>query len=77
MYGVNLQYLSRNVNEATVKFVYSCNSCCHSPRAMYCNCDNCAIEIAHNFMVASFRDAEKARLESSSVIEQKEVECNE
>lgn len=50
--GVNYQYAASNIHQAQKSFQYSCHCCC--VKGMRIECDHCAIEVAHNLVVASF-----------------------
>lgn len=54
--GVNMQYDSRTKEEALQKFSRSCECCCN--RGMHIKCDMCAIETAHNLVMATFENRE-------------------
>lgn len=50
--GVNMQYESATREIAQQKFSRSCECCCN--KGMHINCDMCAIETAHNLVMATF-----------------------
>ena len=50
--GVNYQYMASTVEEATESFMHSCQCCTHQSRCLYNDCNHCAIQMAHNQIVA-------------------------
>lgn len=50
--GVNYQYSANSKEEAGRSLRYSCRCCCE--RGMRIECDRCAIEQAHNLVIAAF-----------------------
>lgn len=52
--GVNYQYEANSIHEANKKYAYSCNCCCS--KGIHLSCEHCAIEQAHNMVVAYFND---------------------
>ena len=55
--GVNYQYSANSKEEAEASLRYSCRCCCE--RGMHIECDRCAIEQAHNLVVAAFDSKSK------------------
>lgn len=55
--GVNHQCAAKTVDAANTEFDISCYACTHSPRALYCDCDSCAIRLVHEYIVAALQDA--------------------
>lgn len=55
--GVNYQYDAETKKEARRAFRYSCNCCCN--RGMHINCDNCAIAVAHEHVIAALDSQEQ------------------
>lgn len=50
--GVNMQYTSPDKNTALKRYARSCECCC--VRGMQLKCERCAIEVAHQMVMASF-----------------------
>ena len=50
--GVNMQYESATREIAQQMFSRSCECCCN--KGMHIKCDYCAIETAHNLVMATF-----------------------
>ena len=68
--GVTMQNEAVSIEDATKKFAYSCNICCH--RGLHIDCDHCAIAMAHNLTVANFNDYAQAEKDAK---ERKEAEA--
>jgi hypothetical protein len=54
--GTQYQLEARSITDANRSLDYSCNACCHSMRALHCDCDHCAIQMTHKEVVAYFND---------------------
>lgn len=59
--GVNYQYDAQTITDANKSFSISCNICCQKMRCLYNDCDHCAIQQAHNMMVALFNEKEASK----------------
>lgn len=55
--GVNLQYTSPNKEMAQKRYARSCECCC--VRGMHLKCEQCAIEVAHQMVMASYESEVK------------------
>lgn len=54
--GVGYQYGAQSKEDANRSFAYSCKCCCQ--RGMRIECDRCAIDIAHNLVIATFEEVD-------------------
>ena len=55
--GINYQHEAVSIEDANKLFARSCNACCHKGRNVPCS--RCGIAVAHNFVVAIFKDLKK------------------
>jgi hypothetical protein len=55
--GINYQHDAISIEDANNKFARSCYACCHKGRNV--SCDRCGIAVAHNLVVAIFKDLKK------------------
>lgn len=55
--GVERQYSSVTREDANRNFRISCNICCS--RGMHLECDRCAINVAHDLMIATYNNLTK------------------
>lgn len=63
--GINIQLGAVSKEDATKKFSYSCNVCCH--KGMRIDCDRCAIAVTHNQLIAIFEDKEVSNHDTERV----------